>query len=146
MKLVVQRVNRARVEVGGKILSEIGKGLFVLAGIHIHDTEKEAEILAKKLLKLRVMPDNDGKMNLSAADVNGSILVVPQFTLYADTKGANRPSFGSAAGAKIAQPLYEHFVEKIKESNGINVQKGAFGEHMDIYAELDGPVTLVLSI
>ena len=144
MKLVIQRVNKARVEVGGKMLSEIGEGLFVLVGIHIHDTKELADFLAERLVKLRVMPDKDDKMNLAVGDVNASVLVVPQFTLYADTKGANRPNFSNAASAEIAQPIYEHFVEKIKGNNGINVQTGQFGEHMDIHVELDGPVTIIV--
>lgn len=144
MKLVIQRVNKARVGVGGKMLSEIGKGLFVLIGIHMHDTMEQADILAEKLVKLRVMPDKDDKMNLAVGDLNASILVVPQFTLYADTKGANRPSFSNAASPEIAQPIYEHFVDKIRGGSGINVQTGQFGEHMDIHAELDGPVTIII--
>lgn len=144
MKLVIQRVNKARVEVGGKMLSEIEGGLFVLIGIHIHDTKEQADILAEKLVKLRVMLDKEDKMNLAVGDVNASILVVPQFTLYADTKGANRPSFSIAAPKEIAQPIYEHFVDKFRGDSGINVQTGAFGEHMDIYAELDGPVTIIM--
>lgn len=146
MKLVIQRVNRAKVMVGEKIVSEIGKGLLVLAGIHAHDTKQQAEILAEKLLKLRVMPDGEGKMNLAVGYAGGSILIVSQFTLYADTKGSNSPSFSDAATSEIARPIYEHFIERIKGNNGVNVQVGEFGEHMDIYTELDGPVTLVLSI
>lgn len=144
MKLVIQRVNKARVEVGGKMLSEIGKGLFVLVGVYMHDTREQADILAEKLVKLRVMPDKDDKMNLTVGDIKASILVVPQFTLYADTKGANRPSFSNAARPEIAQPIYEHFIEQTKKYKGINVQTGQFGEHMDIYTELDGPVTIIM--
>lgn len=144
MRLVIQRVNRARLSVGEKKFSEIGRGIYILVGIHLHDTKQNAEALADKLKKLRVMPDDNGKMNLTVADAHASLMAVSQFTLYADTKGANRPSFSNAAPKEIAQTIYEHFVEKLKDGNGVNVQTGKFGEHMKIDAELDGPVTIII--
>ncbi len=143
MKLVIQRVNSARVTVDSKVVGEIGKGLFVLFGSGMNDTKKEAEVLAEKLIKLRIMSDDQGKMNLSVVDINASILVVSQFTLYADTTGGNRPSFVKAKEPKEAEALYEYFIKLLKDK-GVNVQTGSFGEYMKINCELDGPVTIVL--
>ncbi|MBI2405534.1 D-tyrosyl-tRNA(Tyr) deacylase [Candidatus Microgenomates bacterium] len=116
MKCVVQRVSSASVSVNKKIVSKIGKGLFVLVGIKDGDTEKDAEFLAEKLTKLRIMSDQTGKMNLTVNDVGGEMLVVSQFTLYADTSGGNRPSFVKAARPEIAQPLYEYFITAFKKT------------------------------
>lgn len=143
MKLVIQRVNKASVSVNGKVVSSIGKGLFVLVGIKDGDTEKDAEFLAEKLAKLRVMSDKVGKMNLTVSDVGGEILVVSQFTLYADTSGGNRPSFIKAARPEIAKPPYEYFVNQLK-GLGVKVATGKFGEYMEIETALDGPVTIIL--
>lgn len=143
MRLVVQRVNRARVEVNGKIVGKIGKGLFILAGVKEGDTEKDAEDLARKLAKLRIMADEKGKMNLSVIEVGAEVLVVSQFTLYADTTRGNRPSFIKAAEPKLAEEIYSHFVAKLKEL-GIKVETGSFGDYMQISLELDGPVTIWL--
>lgn len=145
MRLVVQRVKSASVKVvgSGKIVGSINKGLFVLVGVKKGDTEKDAETLAVKLSKLRVMADESDKMNLAVNDVKGQMLVVSQFTLYADTSGGNRPSFIDAALPEEAKKIYEHFVAKLKE-NGIKVETGSFGDYMQISAELDGPVTIVL--
>ncbi|MEK7182968.1 MAG: D-aminoacyl-tRNA deacylase, partial [Patescibacteria group bacterium] len=106
MRCIVQRVSSALVSINGKVVGEIGKGLFVLVGIKEGDTEKDAEFLAEKLVKLRVMSDKEGKMNLTVSDVDSEILVVSQFTLYADTSGGNRPSFIEVARPDVAQPLY----------------------------------------
>ncbi|MGD0523308.1 MAG: D-aminoacyl-tRNA deacylase [Candidatus Microgenomates bacterium] len=144
MKLVIQRVSHARVikhetlEVAG----EINKGLLVLLGVKKGDNQSSANLLAEKLVKLRIMSDDEKKMNLSIKDVEGEILVVSQFTLYADTTGGNRPSFIDAADAETAGKIYEHFVEKLK-SLGVKVATGSFGDYMDIEAVLDGPVTIV---
>jgi len=156
MKLVVQRVSRAKLTVGKELISEIGPGYFVLLGITNGDTEKEADFLAEKLSKLRVMSDNEarssslrsgvsgrGKMNKSVTDVGGEMLVVSQFTLYADTTGGNRPSFLAAARPEVAEPLYDYFVKKL-ESLGIRVKTGEFGADMKIDTSLDGPVTIVV--
>lgn len=143
MRLVVQRVNKASVTVEGKIVGKIGKGLFVLVGVKEGDTEKDTEVLAEKLAKLRVTADDRGKMNLSVKDVDAEVLAVSQFTLYADTSRGNRPSFVKAAEPKLAQKLYGHFVAKLKEI-GVKVETGKFGAYMEINVELDGPVTLSL--
>lgn len=156
MKLIVQRVNRAKVlrqapDKSWEKVGEIKKGLFVLVGFKKGDTEKEIDYLVEKLIKLRVMADppspkaSEGhrKMNLSVKDVGGSILVVSQFTLYANTKDGNRPGFIDAEEPEKAKKLYELFIEKLKEK-GINVETGSFGDYMKIDTELDGPVTIIL--
>ena len=143
MRLVVQRVAKASVKVGTREVGKIDKGLLVLVGVGKEDTKKEAEFLAEKLNKLRVMADKEGKMNLSVSDAGGSFLLVSQFTLYADTSGGNRPSFIRAAEPDLAREVYEHFVAKIKEK-GVKVETGSFGDYMDIAIELDGPVTIIL--
>lgn len=145
MKLVIQRVNRASVEVvsSSKVVGKIDKGLFILVGVKKGDNLKDAENLALKVSKLRVMADNEEKMNLSVADTKSKILAVSQFTLYADTTGGNRPSFVNAALPTDAKPIYEHFVKTLKEL-GIKVETGSFGDYMKIDCELDGPVTIIL--
>lgn len=143
MRLVIQRVNSAKVDVNHRTVGEIGKGLFILFGVGQNDTKKDVHNLAEKLSKLRILADEKGKMNLSVLDTNASILVVSQFTLYADTTGGNRPSFIKAKDSREAEDLYEYFVKLLKE-RGINVQTGEFGEYMKISAGLDGPVTIVL--
>lgn len=143
MKLVIQRVLQANVSVEKKVISEIGKGFFVLVGVKVGDTKKEADFLAEKLFKLRVMGDPEGRMNLSVKDVSGEMLVVSQFTLHADTKGGNRPGFTQAARPEAAEPLYEYFVDKLK-SLGMTVKTGKFGADMKITAHLDGPVTILV--
>jgi D-tyrosyl-tRNA(Tyr) deacylase len=144
MKLVVQRVKKAKVirTEDKKVVGEIGLGLFVLVGFKKGDNEKEVEILSDKLSKLRVMSDKNDKMNLSTQDVGGSILVVSQFTLYADTVGGNRPSFINAEEPVKAKSLYELFITKLKEK-GMKVETGSFGDYMEIEAVLDGPVTII---
>lgn len=145
MRLVIQRVKKASVGVikTDKIAGEIDNGLFVLVGVKKGDTRKDAEILAQKLAKLRIMADADEKMNLSLKDVDGKALVVSQFTLIADTSGGNRPSFINAAEPKEAKDIYEYFLAKVKEL-GIEVETGSFGDFMKIEAILDGPVTIIL--
>jgi len=144
MRLVVQRVKKAKVirVDDGSVVGEIEKGLFVLVGFKKGDTEKEVEIFSDKLAKLRVMGDSEDKMNLSVADVGAKMLIVSQFTLYADTKGGNRPSFINAEDPEKARKLYELFVEKIK-GKGIGVETGSFGDYMEIETVLDGPVTIL---
>lgn len=143
MRLIVQRVSQAKVLVNSKTIGSIGKGLFVLLGVAEKDTEKEVVVLAEKLAKLRVMSDENNKMNLSVKDVNGEVLVVSQFTLYADTSKGNRPSFIKVAKPKLAEKLYRLFIDKLKEG-GIKVATGEFGAYMDIKTELDGPVTILV--
>ncbi len=144
MKLVVQRVNKASVAVKGKTVGKIGKGYLVLLGVKKGDGEKEADYLSERLAKLRVMADKNDKMNLSLKDIDGEVLVVSQFTLHADTKKGNRPSFMNAGEPKRAEELYEYFIDSLK-SQGIKVETGKFGAMMRIDAELDGPVTILLS-
>jgi D-tyrosyl-tRNA(Tyr) deacylase len=145
MRLVVQRVKKAVVKIvdSGKTMGQIEKGLFVLVGVKKGDGPSDAEILAAKLVKLRVMSDDQDKMNLSVKDVGASLLVVSQFTLYSDTSGGNRPSFIHAALPDEARKVYEHFVAKLREA-GIKVETGNFGAYMAIEASLDGPVTILL--
>lgn len=143
MRLVIQRVKRASVRAGGNVVGKIGKGLFVLVGVAEGDTEKDSEILAEKLAKLRVMPDDSRKMNLTVNEVGSKILAVSQFTLIADTSKGNRPSFIKAAKPELAEKIYNHFVEKLQKL-GVKVETGKFGEYMEIDAGLDGPVTLLL--
>ncbi|HJX59123.1 D-tyrosyl-tRNA(Tyr) deacylase [Candidatus Woesebacteria bacterium RBG_19FT_COMBO_47_8] len=143
MRLVIQRVTKAVVKVGNKQAGKIDKGLLILVGVGKEDTRAQAEALAEKLSKLRVMADGKGKMNLSVSEAKGEFLVVSQFTLYADTSGGNRPSFIKAAEPALAKEIYEHFLAKLKE-NGVNVATGSFGDYMNISAELDGPVTIIL--
>jgi D-tyrosyl-tRNA(Tyr) deacylase len=145
MRLVIQRVKKASVEIveKKKISGEIGLGVFVLVGVEEVDTEAKADTLAEKLAKLRIMSDDRDKMNLSVKDVDAGVLVVSQFTLFADTTKGNRPSFIKAAKPGKAQRIYLCFVEKLK-SLGLKVETGEFGEYMRINAVLDGPVTIVL--
>ena len=143
MRLIISRVSRASVKAKGEIVGQIAKGLFVLVGVKKGDTEKNAEVLAEKLSKLRVMADKEDKMNLSVKDTAGEILVVSQFTLYGDTKGGNRPSFIQAAEPETAKRIYEKFVRELREK-GIKVETGSFGDYMEIEALLDGPVTILL--
>ncbi len=144
MKLVVQRVTKAQVEVEEKVVGKIDKGFMVLCGITHEDTEKEADILARKLCNLRVFEDENGKMNLSIKDIGGELLIISQFTLYADAMSSgNRPSFIAAARPEKAEPLYEYFLKKCSEE-GIHVEKGIFGADMQVSLVNDGPVTIVL--
>ena len=141
MRAVVTRVANARVTVDGEIRGAIGRGFLVLLGVHVTDTPAEAENPADKVCGLRVFEDENGKMNLNLAAVKGEILVVSQFTLYADTK-SRRPGFTQAAKPETAVPLYELFINKCKE-RGFNVSEGVFGAYMEVESVNDGPVTIV---
>ena len=143
MKVVLQRVRRGRVSIDGDTIAAIERGLVVLIGVGHADTTSEAEWLAEKCAVLRVFEDEQGKTNLSVQDVAGEVLVVSQFTLYADTRKGRRPSFINAASPEIAQPLVDHFVDHL-ERLGVSVQKGVFGAHMLVELENDGPVTIIL--
>ena len=143
MKLVVQRVKNAKVEVDGKTVGEIDKGFLVLLGVTHTDTKETVDYLVKKLCNLRIFEDENEKMNLGLKDVNGELLIVSQFTLYADCTGGNRPSFVNAAKPDFANELYEYFCEKCKEEQ-IEVQKGIFGADMKVSLLNDGPVTIIL--
>ena len=141
MKLVVQRVTNASVEVDEKIVGEINEGLMVLVGFGVNDTQKEADYLAKKLTKLRIFPDENGRMNKSVKDIGGKLLLVPQFTLYASTK-KKRPSFHKALNPEIATELFDYFSDKCGEE--IEVETGEFGAFMKVSLLNNGPVTILL--
>lgn len=143
MKLLVQRVKQASVKVDEDIVGKIDKGYLVLIGITHTDTKEIAEYLVKKLCNLRIFEDEQGKMNLSLKDVGGKLLIVSQFTLYANCESGNRPSFTDAAKPDIANELYEYFCNQCKE-NQIEVQKGIFGADMKVSLINDGPVTIIL--
>lgn len=143
MKLVIQRVKRAKVEVDNKIISEIETGFLVLLGVYKNDTKEQADYLAKKLCNMRVFKDEKDKMNLSLKDVNGKLLIVSQFTLCANCEKGNRPSFIEAEKPEIANEMYEYFCNQC-ELYGIEVKKGVFGEHMEVSLVNDGPVTILI--
>lgn len=126
-------------------MGKISKGLLVLVGIKKDDSLKDAEILAEKISKLRVMADRQGKMNLAVPEAGGEFLVVSQFTLYADTSGGNRPSFIKAADPAVAKAIYQHFLSELKRK-GLKTETGSFGDYMEITSELDGPVTIILEV
>ena len=142
MRLVVQRVKETRLEVDGRVISEIPKGLAIYVGVAVGDTEKEADRLAEKVVKLRVFEDENGKMNLSVTDVGGEILAISQFTLLADVSHGNRPGFSGAERPERANQLYEYFCAKVA-ALGVPVKKGVFGADMQIYQHNDGPVTII---
>ena len=143
MKAVVQRVQDSRLVIDGKEYSSIDKGFLVLLGVTHDDTKKEAEVLAEKISKLRVFEDENEKMNLSVMDVKGSLHIVSQFTLYADSHHGNRPSFINAARPEQANELYEYFIECCKKT-GLPVATGSFGAMMEITFTNMGPVTIIL--
>ncbi len=144
MRVVLQRVSRARVSVEGRVTGEIGRGLLLLVGFTEGDDEAAAAWMAEKVVGLRVFNDDEGKMNLSLEEVGGGLLVVSQFTLYGDTRKGRRPSFVHAAAPPVAIPLYERFLELLGSLVGEEVQSGEFGAMMDVELVNDGPVTLVL--
>jgi D-tyrosyl-tRNA(Tyr) deacylase len=143
MRVVLQRVARARVTVEGRVVGEIGRGLLLLAGFTDGDTEETLRWMADKVVGLRVFTDAEGKMNLSVEEIGGAVLVVSQFTLYGDARRGRRPSFVEAARPEVAVPLYERFVALLREA-GRPVETGEFGAMMQVELVNDGPVTLVL--
>lgn len=143
MKLVIQRVNHAAVRVDGQITGQIGKGLFVLIGVGREDTHAIADRFLKKLLGLRIFQDEEGKTNLSLKDVQGELLLVSQFTLYANCKKGNRPSFTEAGDPGQAEKLYEYMIQEAKKSVPV-VEQGIFGADMKVSLENDGPFTILL--
>lgn len=142
MRAVIQTVLRASVTVDGLVTGEIGTGLVVLLGVTHRDTPADAEQLAHKVTHLRIFRDADSKMNLSLLEIGGQLLAVSQFTLYADTQKGHRPSYSEAAPARLAEPLYEHFVASCR-LKGIRVQTGRFQAHMLLELTNDGPVTII---
>jgi D-tyrosyl-tRNA(Tyr) deacylase len=144
MRALVQRVSEARVSATGNLVGQIGRGALVFLGVKRSDNRGDAEYLAKKITALRIFPDEDGKNNLSVVDIEGGLLIVSQFTLYADARRGNRPSYADAAGPELAEPLYEHFIQCCQ---GLcpNVQRGAFGAHMEVSLVNDGPITILCS-
>lgn len=143
MKILVQRVSEAKVEVDRKTVGKIEEGVLVLLGITHKDTQAEATWLAKKLVNLRIFEDDQGKINRSLIERKGSALIISQFTLYADCNEGRRPSFTQAAAPNRAKPLYEYFVSEVKQ-NGINVETGEFGAEMKVFLLNDGPFTVLL--
>lgn len=145
MRALIQRVTSASVKVDGKIVGKIGKGFLVFLGIYEEDTEEKIEKLTKKIINLRIFNDENDKMNLSIKEVKGEILLISQFTLCADTRKGNRPSFISAKNPSEANKIYEKTIENIKNEN-IVVEKGIFGADMKVELLNDGPVTILLDI
>lgn len=143
MKFVIQRVSEASCKVDGNIIGEIQKGFCVFIGVSNEDNTQIADKMIKKLIGMRIFDDENDKINLSLADVNGSLLLISQFTLYADCKKGNRPSFTNAGNPELANNLYEYIIEKCKEQIP-NVQTGSFGADMKISLVNDGPFTIVL--
>lgn len=143
MKAVIQRVSESHVKVDGNIVGEIRKGLMLLVGIDENDTEADADWLVQKILNLRIFGDEDGKLNLSVQDIKGEILCISQFTLIADYKKGNRPSFIKAAKPDKAIPLFDYFREEISKS-GLKTESGIFGAGMKVSLINDGPVTIVM--
>jgi D-tyrosyl-tRNA(Tyr) deacylase len=145
MRAFIQRVSESSVACEGKLVSEIGKGLCVLIGFHRDDTERDLDIIASKLINIRIFPDAAGKMNLSLLDVGGQIMLISQFTLYADMKkSGRRPSFTESASYEVGEILYDNFISKIKDSFSAGVATGVYGADMSVHIINDGPVSIML--
>ena len=144
MRLLVQRVKKSNVVVKDKVIGEIGQGFMVLLGVAPTDTKEIVDFLVKKLINLRVFEDKNEKMNLSIKDINGELLIISQFTLYADTSHGNRPSFINAAKPDLANELYEYFIEQCKKQSIKKVATGEFAADMQVSLQNDGPVTIML--
>ena len=145
MRALIQRVTSASVKVDEKIIGKIGKGFLIFLGVYKEDTEEKIEKLTKKIVNLRIFNDENNKMNLSIKEVKGEILLISQFTLCADTRKGNRPSFVSAKNPKDANVIYEKTIESIR-NEGIIVEKGIFGADMKVELLNDGPVTILLDV
>ncbi|MGI6324478.1 MAG: D-aminoacyl-tRNA deacylase [Bacilli bacterium] len=143
MRVVLQRVNKANVKVDQKVIGKIGQGILVLVGFTFNDTIEDIEYIINKIINLRIFDDENGIMNKSLLDINGSILSVSQFTLYANTRKGRRPSYDESLGGKEAEPLYNLFNQKLKETN-LNIQTGIFGAEMKVELINDGPVTIII--
>lgn len=144
MRLLIQRVTSGKVTIENKVIGHIGKGYVIFFGAKDGDTPKDVTTLAQRVSTLRIMSDEEDKMNRSILDVEGEILVVSQFTLYADTSGGRRPSFIHAAKPDVAEKLYGQFIEELKQCGVKNVQTGKFGGYMNVEIQNDGPVTILL--
>ena len=144
MRVVVQRCSRAEVRIDGTVVGRIGQGFLLLVGVSETDTQAEADLLAKKIAQLRVFEDAEGKMNLALREVNGAILSISQFTLYADCRKGNRPSFIRAARPEQASPLYDYFNQTLRTMYGLHVETGRFGADMQVDFSNSGPVTILL--
>lgn len=144
MRVVLQRCSRAEVRIDGQVVGQIGKGFMALVGVTDGDSQAEADLLARKTAQMRVFEDHDGKMNLALKDVCGAILSISQFTLYADCKKGNRPSFIRAARPEVAEPLYDYFNSTLRTQYGLQVETGRFGADMKVDFINDGPVTIIL--
>jgi len=144
MRVVIQRVSKASVTIDGTVKSKIDKGLLILLGIENADSQEDINWLAGKISRLRIFDDEDGVMNLSVTDIDGEIIVVSQFTLHANTRKGNRPSYIKAARPDFAIPMYEKFVEKLEQEAGKTVQTGEFGAMMDVELVNNGPVTIII--
>lgn len=144
MIVVIQRVSEASVKIEGQIKGEIQQGLLILLGIGQEDGKEDIDWLCKKIVNLRIFGDEEGKMNLSLIDIQGDILLISQFTLHANTKKGNRPSFIEAARPEQAIPLYEQFIQKLSQELGKEIQTGEFGADMKVALVNDGPVTIII--
>ena len=144
MKLVVQRVKKSNLKIKNKLYSSINAGMVILIGISKNDNYEMANKLAKKIIKLRIFNDDNGKMNKNIVEIKGEVLVVSQFTLYADTNKGNRPSFINAAKPELAISLYNHFIDELQKLISSKVRTGKFGADMKIEFINDGPVTIIL--
>ena len=144
MRAVVQRVSEASVDINGKIEGKITSGVLIFLGIIAEDTSADIQWLSKKISNLRIFSDKEGQMNLSLKDQNGEALVISQFTLHAQTKKGNRPSYIKAAQPEIAMPLYEQFISQLEEDLGKEIQSGIFGADMKVSLLNDGPVTIII--
>lgn len=144
MRILIQKVSKASVEIEGKVYAAISKGLLIFLGIETNDGEADIDWLIKKISRLRIFDDANGVMNLSVQDVKGEILVISQFTLHASTRKGNRPSYIHAARPEQAIPLYESFIKKMRSGSDCTVRSGLFGACMKVYLENDGPVTIII--
>ena len=144
MRIVLQRAKRAEVRIDGEIVGQIGQGYVLLVGIGHEDSREDVERIAKKIVQLRVFEDEAGKMNLDIKQIGGAILSISQFTLYADCRKGNRPSFVNAARPETAEPMYEYFNQVLREEYRLEVETGRFGADMKVELVNDGPVTILL--
>jgi len=144
MKVIIQKVSRASVEVEGRIKSKIGDGLLLLVGFEVNDDDTDIEWLSKKIINMRIFYDKKGLKNLSLQDINGEILLISQFTLHASTKKGNRPSYSLAAKSELARPLYNSFISRLETDLGKSIKTGEFGAYMKVDLLNDGPVTIII--